>query len=156
MQLNSENPRHRKIGMKRLLKLADFLKTVPKKRFNFGVFSDGVLGPGCGSKGCALGWATQIKGFRDRRRCGLELHIDDTWGEGEVRMYNIDGDLVTVGFGAGAAAFALDYDESYRLFSPGKSVNGECFLSVNATPKAVAKNIRVFVKKVCKEEGIQL
>lgn len=56
----TERKRRRKLGRRRLRKLAEFLRTrVPRKRFDMGFFGDeGFAENKCGTSACALGWAT--------------------------------------------------------------------------------------------------
>jgi hypothetical protein len=66
------------IYKKRLLTLAKFLRTVPKKRFNMGYWAAGKFcgkvneakHNQCGTAACAMGWACTIPAFR---RAGLKL-----------------------------------------------------------------------------------
>lgn len=44
-----------KIRTDRLLKMADYLATVPRAKFYMGEWSNGKTG--CGFRGCAVGWA---------------------------------------------------------------------------------------------------
>jgi hypothetical protein len=45
---------------RRLLRLADFLETVPRRQFNMKVWGNGTDPKECGFAGCAGGWATSI------------------------------------------------------------------------------------------------
>jgi hypothetical protein len=71
------------IYKKRLLTLAKFLRTVPKKRFKMWTWATGdfcgkVKEPEhneCGTAACAIGWACTIPSFR---RAGLKL-TDAEW-----------------------------------------------------------------------------
>ncbi|WP_230684392.1 hypothetical protein, partial [Streptococcus pneumoniae] len=58
------------VSKNRLNLLADFLDTLPRKKFDFSRFGNGDLRlePSCKAAGCALGWATTIPQFR---RLGL-------------------------------------------------------------------------------------
>jgi hypothetical protein len=89
------------MNVERLLRLADFLEELPEGRFDIGQWRNG-----CGTAGCALGWACSIPEFED---AGLVL-------EG-----NIIGDLVPCfngagGCSAGASFFGITYQLSCWLF----------------------------------------
>ncbi len=69
------------MNAERLLRLADFLETLPEGRFDYSVWSRGcepgvqleIVGGACGTTGCALGWATAIPEFQE-----LGLYLDHT------------------------------------------------------------------------------
>jgi hypothetical protein len=57
------------IHKERLLKLADFLDTIPEKSFYFGSWVENwkgeqAMSPSCGTTACAFGWATAIPEFQ--------------------------------------------------------------------------------------------
>ena len=71
------------IHFDRLLKLADFLDTVPPEKFDFDVWCNGGRGEVggrvevpdlnvCGTTACALGWATAIPEFQ---KLGIKLDM---------------------------------------------------------------------------------
>lgn len=163
--------KEQKIGAKRLLKLADFLDTVPRRAFNFrsitrvkhkhikrygfASFEDvseedlraNVKSHSykeCETTACALGYCSVIPSFR---RLGLRL---------------VDGDVVLAGddtlanFGVARMIFSISSDEAMLLFNPGdmaceyvedKYLNDRIHpLPGTATAKQVANNIRKFVK----------
>jgi hypothetical protein len=74
------------IYKKRLLTLAKFLRTVPKKRFYMGTWAtDGFCGKAnepahneCGTAACAAGWACTIPSFK---RAGFRLGESEYWGD---------------------------------------------------------------------------
>lgn len=132
-------------GNHRLLKLAAFLRTLPREKFNYErwVGSDwqGKQDLSCGTTGCALGWAATMPEFR---RLGLELRLSGNlagyvtlkdegppvgWGEENSKSY-----------AAACRIFYLDAEESEDeyLFRP--KVGEE-----DATPKYVARKIEKFV-----------
>lgn len=117
------------VGNKRLLKLAAFLRTVPRRRFDYSTWIGedwkGAQDLSCGTTACAMGWAATMPEFR---RLGLRLD------EG-VPSLDGNGD----GFDAAQELFGLELSESIDLFAPD---DGEA----NATPKQVAKKIEQFVK----------
>lgn len=132
---------------RRLNKLADFLDTVPVRRFNFSewisdLWKGGSLkAPSCKATACALGWATAIPEFA---KLGLYL----------FRSGDRSGQICLEGggtdFDAGAILFGIDFNQSFFLFSP----EAENYLpgfrwqtpDRNATPKQVARHIRRFIE----------
>lgn len=134
----------RKVSDARLLKLAAFLKNLPRKRFDYtswvGEGFKGAPDLSCGTTACALGWAATMPEFK---RLGLYIKVEkgfDSDGLPEVYGYPalkrercIEGD-------AGQVIFGLDSHEAYFLFHP---MSGES----NATPKYVARKIEAFVKQ---------
>jgi hypothetical protein len=112
-------------GKRRLLKLADFLETVPRKRLDMSIFATGDLRE-CGTSGCALGWATQIPSFR---RAGL--YLDETSPRLRGRPRIVDPFQVAREF------FDLSAYDAADLFTP--NYDG------SDTPKEVAKRFRKFV-----------
>lgn len=133
------------MNAKRLLKLADFLETVPKDNFDMGVvYEDEGMFAGdcapkyprpkkhCGTVACAMGWATAIPSFR---RAGLRLYET---GSIVLKNSRCDGVFWCDSFDTAELFFELGSDESRFLF--GGSEYG-------STPKQVAKHIRKFVKK---------
>ena len=119
------------VGNRRLLALAAFLRKLPRKRFNYAMWSDDDhTEKSCGTTGCALGWAASMPRFRR-----LGLHID---GTGIPVCGNpFDGNI---GASAGAEIFGISYGEACELFHPNEDEE-------NATPKYVARKIERFVAK---------
>lgn len=112
----------------RLLKLADYLETVPRGQFVMAQFGNGPYAKECGFSGCAIGWATHAKLFRglrftsDTDGAGNPLvqyrNNESTWG-GLGQLFGVDGEVLKSDlFG-------------YRL---------------TGTPKQVSKRIRKFVR----------
>jgi hypothetical protein len=126
------------VNHKRLLKLADFLETVPRKRFDFtkwvGLDWKGKADLSCGTSACAIGWATTIPSFR---KLGLKLSLNDAGG---TPVFNGD-------FGSDAVAHFFDISilDAEFLFFPLYNDLGD-----KATPKQVAKHIREFVAQETK------
>lgn len=125
------------MNAKRLLKLADFLETVPKDNFDMGVvYEDEGMFAGdcapkypqpkkhCGTAACAMGWATAIPSFR---KAGLHLGED-----GEVYF---EGSSYS--FESAEIFFDILDEEATFLFTRSGAGN---------TPKQVARSIRKFVK----------
>jgi len=136
----------------RLLKLADFLSTLPRNRFDFsnwvGKDWGGKPDLSCGTTACALGWATTIPSLR---RAGLRLvHDEQVDNQAYVTLNGQVGswdDPFESSQAAAKEVFGLDYDEFSFLFIPESfSYAGRPSLSEKATPKQVARNIRFFVK----------
>ncbi len=140
------------VSNRRLLRLATFLKTVPKERFDFshwvGRGWDGRQDLSCGTTACALGWAATIPFFR---RLGLRLAR-----YGENIGYVTCGDGTSPYWASVAAAqmvFGLNYDEVEFIFIPngwigeiGETCRGEIGLARDATPREVARHIERFVR----------
>ncbi len=133
-------PVSKPVGNRRLLKLAAFLETVPRQRFDYGNwFNDpfdtalrarlekrGVRLPECGTTACAMGWACSVPSFK---RLGLTATTSGTIIFGPA----LGGML------SARALFALEGNEPQELFLPENDQEDR------ATPKYVAKKIRKFV-----------
>ncbi|VTU32138.1 hypothetical protein H4CHR_02950 [Variovorax sp. PBS-H4] len=122
----------------RLLMLADALeKSIPAEKFNLESWRRGTYGSettdeqlvhGCGSAGCAVGWACALPEFQ---RQGL------VWNEhGFPEIRNSDHG----GWDAVEAFFAIDEDDAQYLFDSDKYRPGQ-----HTDPLAVARRIRAFV-----------
>jgi hypothetical protein len=133
---------YRKIGNSRLLKLAAFLRLVPPDKFDLTHwFSRGELCrdsepslKSCGTKGCALGWATAMPLFR---RLGLVIDFTDraiVALKREDLGYSCYSPMVVA-----QHLFAISMAEADLLFAPGVQ---EC----DATPVEVANFIERFVQ----------
>ncbi len=112
------------VHAKRLLKLADFLDALPRKRFDFTEWSSDSDLHKCGTTACSLGWATAIPSFR---RLGLRLINGLPAMPDSLAPYDVSRQL-----------FGLEYEDHRHLFVEG--------LPDRATPKQAAKHIRAFVK----------
>lgn len=141
------------MNKKRLLKLADFLETVPRRAFDIGGWQtkaptkpEGKKQGECGFAGCAVGWATHAKLFRGLR---LEQYFD---GGVAFPVYE-DRE----GFDACAQLFDIhgyfppEHQLAYQdfaeyLFSPDA-------YETPPTPKQVAARIRAFVKDLSSPSG---
>jgi hypothetical protein len=155
------------IHAKRLLKLADFLRTVPQREFNMCEWYSRVKeGEVCKTAACAAGWACSIPSFR---RAGLRLDMtiwedEDHLGRktkclnGDVQFeprtetdrrvveevryenrYSRERDLTSLE--AAQAFFGLTHEQAVDLFTPGAyGVNGK------VTRKMVISRIRKLVK----------
>lgn len=130
------------VHVKRLEKLADFLDTLPRQKFDFGTFGkeEGkpfmeALAAGkhrCGTVACAIGWTPAV----------FPRLME--WQDGFPAMRE-SGETC---FSAAEELFGIDRDESRWLFNPGPSNN----LDNDATPKQVAKHIRKFLKEKQRSE----
>jgi len=132
-----------KVNVRRLIKLADHLKRVPRQRFNMAFWGEGVIGgsyPKCGFAGCAMGHAAFIPLFR---RLGLRLvqtisaaQAYDGKAEFEPRIERRGG------MRAAMWLFSIDSGQATQLFGS-QDASGE---DREETPQQVAKRIRQFVK----------
>lgn len=117
------------VHAKRLLKLADFLEKLPRKRFDYATWVgdtwDGtpLQSESCGTTACALGWAATMPLFR-RLGASLKKYTDYEGGfvcfKGRSRMHCF-------------------------LFTGGAGKYGETPMPDSVTPKQAAKHIRNFV-----------
>lgn len=127
----------------RLLKLADFLETVPKKNFNLETFAESDKDESinsfikrfrkkeCGTTGCALGWCTVV--FPRKFKF-------------EHNFCNSDCDIgLNMGWETADEFFGLRRIESEYLFMKDK------YPLNKRTPKCVSKRIRKFVETGCFE-----
>lgn len=132
------------MNAKRLLKLADFLDTLPLAKFDFGVIAQqegkpmrAALRAGktrCGTVGCAIGWMPAVfpRGLR--------------WDERRYKSYPdvvLRSDPDCIDFAAAATWFGITRSAAEQLFTPGAGYSG---LPENATPKQVARHIRKWVR----------
>ena len=130
-----------KIGLKKLARLAKFLRSLKRSQFDYSSYADFdeyKLTPDqctakhpCCSTACALGWATVL--FRNLRLRGnfvvnLETENEDNRAASET--------------------FYITEEEAEYLFVPSYSTEKN---EENATPKYVAKKIEKFIKKKQKE-----
>lgn len=125
------------IGNRRLLKLAEFLRTVPRRRFNYmvwvGLDWKGAADLSCGTTACALGWATTMPYFR---RLGLRLLRGENDVVARVGLASDPDNWQPME--AASEVFGITEEESAELFSPNDDEG-------DATPKYVAKKIEKFV-----------
>lgn len=140
------------IYKRRLLKLADFLDTLPKQRFNYehwvGRDWQGAANLSCGTTACALGWATTIPSLR---KAGLILRRDEgssiTYVSLKSTSHQSRG---AVSNQAGNEVFGLSYEEFMYVFIPHQS-DPERQLpnspGMDATAKQVADHIRRFTNR---------
>lgn len=129
-------------GNRRLLKLADFLETVPRKNFDYNTLAsekwDGKQDfISCGTQACALGWAATMPSLR---KVGLRLSLAD--GLATVHLKTTSADVADGDdlYKATEEVFGMDLDETDFIFN---MYMGQ----PESTPKQVAKKIRKFVAK---------
>lgn len=124
----------------KLLKLADHLESLPRKKFNIEYWCK--EDSHCGTVACAFGWCPVIF-----PRSGLKMIKE----HGEIQYTNKNGQF----YGARAASefFDIYYDDACSIFLGSKypkfykyDKNGYIFGGKVITPKMVAKRIRHFVK----------
>lgn len=116
----------------RLLKLADFLETVPEGAFNITYWEDrpatkpeGEKPGECGFAGCAVGWAAHAELFDGFK---LSHNHGDAWP-----IY--DGEA---GFDAVIKLFEIDEQDAFRLFCGS-------YYDVRPSAARVADRIRALV-----------
>lgn len=122
----------------RLLKLADFLDNLPRKKFFFGdVVNEFDEKNHCGSVCCAVGWCPTV--FPRHWKWTGDTFDDYYVGLKESTTF-WDEDA--------AEFFGIDINEACGLFYPGSTRPWarNTMLADEATPKQVAKSIRQFVK----------
>lgn len=120
------------IHRKRLQKLADFLKTVPRKQFDIGVLVSGKPEEiGCGSIACAIGhcpivfprhWKFRTSHAKPWNRVFLNSTRNRNWKKGAMEFFGITG------------------HERWDLFMAAG------YESKSPTPKMVACKIEKFLK----------
>lgn len=127
------------MNKKRLLKLADFLETIPRKVFNIDRWEtrpqtkpEGEKPGECGFAGCAVGWAAHAKLFRGFR---LSRNINI------LPQPSYKG---RTGFGAVEEVFGLTLTDAEDLFLCMGYPTARSPL--DPTPKEVARKIRKLVK----------
>lgn len=130
------------VSKNRLLKLADFLRKLPSKRFNYCVWVAlnwvGKLDVSCDTTACALGWATAMPEFR---RLGLYLNRTR---QVSLRGYRVvDRRAIQPSVYAAAKLFGISVNQAMYLFVP------DCNeLGFRASAKDVAKHIERFARSL--------
>src|SRR3954470_2535007 len=120
----------------RLMILADFLDTLPNKRFEYRHWTGGDWGGkqdlSCGTTACAMGWACTIPSFRKE---GLKL------ASGTARRLGIGPIFLgRNNFNAAAAFFEISVPDATFLFN-----HIDSGLSAHAPAAQVAHHIRKFI-----------
>lgn len=154
------------IHFDRLLKLADFLETVPEGRFDFGHWAGedwrGAQDLSCGTSACAMGWAPSIPEFA---ALGLRLaRLESTNIAVTVRSAEAIGEFdlaFDLSAEAGHHVFGLEMKDFVLLFTPREHecddeyCGSDCedaaeekdLLPADASAKDVAAHIRRFVEE---------
>lgn len=119
----------KKFHIERLRKLAKFLRTVPRKRFNIDFWTDENTDDKftCNTIACAGGWACSMPIFRKR---GLKL---DNYGPTFGRFKDYD---------ALSLFFGLSLRKTESIFNP-----DEYDEYISVTPKMVAKKIESVINE---------
>lgn len=169
--LDPKVKRDRRIGLKRLLRLADGLEKVPQPAFDYGeimaVPKDGGKAPlealkaggGCGTAGCAIGWGPSIlpKVLAWRSNGGYGMRTDDRGGLTKTMRVCLRGQSGLSSYtSVGQHAFALTYDEADYLFTPGMGHprDGRRVAPPDgASAKRVARHIRRFAEAELRRLG---
>lgn len=140
------------MNVQRLLKLADFLEKLPRKKFDFRTVITGPKPPrkelDCGSVACAMGWTPAVFPrlveayvFSDEDPENIEMDV-------RLKADKECDDYCTVA----EELFGLDEKSATGLFTPGhQDYINEPTLYGTATPKQVAALIRRYVKKNSKK-----
>lgn len=141
------------VHSKRLEKLAEFLDTLPRQKFNFEEFvrEEGkpmaeALKAGtysCGTAACALGWTPAV--FPR-----LVRWVKDATGR--TRIADVAGGQLTER-ALGQELFGLSESETVTLFYPKTHWVLPGVLPPSATPKQVARHIRRFLKSRATEKA---
>lgn len=129
------------INAKRLLKLADYLETVPRERFKMSDWSNDKVG--CGFAGCAIGWcayAEVVPGFTMKLESdfGTDDFTGRTYAKPAFLLPTYEG---VGGYDAVMLAFDVSEKQARHLFG------ANAYRTVGGTPKQVAKRIRKFVRE---------
>lgn len=126
------------VGNRRLMKLVELLKTVPRKQFNYWKWAGhdwkGKADLSCGTQACALGWATTIPSLR---RLGLRLHRPFRASNPFVQL---KGAPRLSPYEVAQTLFGLNANQAHYLFTAVSSGEED-----DATPKQVAKKLEKFV-----------
>lgn len=131
---------------RRLLKLADFLETIPETRFDLrtwvGDSWKGKQDLSCGTTACALGWACTMPEFR---KLGVRLKRGELKGPGIVGRRDSDAPAVAKHlFGIGDYDDEGSYETYYQLFFSSAYSTG-----IATKPVDVAARIRAVVAEQC-------
>lgn len=133
------------VQARRLLKLAEFLREVPKEKFDFGIlaFQNGkpmleALKAGktaCGTVACAIGWMPAV--------FPRSLVWKKVWAGGHGLQVRLKGRPYT-DFNAAEVFFGITHDQSSWLFNPDPVDGG---LAATVSAKQVARRITTFVRR---------
>lgn len=137
------------VSKRRLLKLAAFLRTLPRKQFDYSWWvtevgeklqKTGRPEIGCGTVACALGWAPAVI-----RNIKLRIVPESTFGTGRFLSFefSVDGEDCPTALCAAKMAFQITGKQAEFLFT----ASDYNWALKNATPKQVAARIERFVKQ---------
>lgn len=152
---------HPNVYKNRLLKLADFLEKLPRKKFDYDHWAgrdwEGKCDLSCGTTDCALGWATTMPLFR---RLGLRLGFEPNKGPYPQIIYG----QCKNHYAATKNIFNLTNDDTNFLFIPWlyRNISTPWLVEYQsdyfaktfpsglklATPKQVARHIINYVEKM--------
>lgn len=122
---------------KRLLKLANFIKHVPQKKFDLGVIAEDR--GSCGTVCCAIGYCPVVfpRQFK---------YVRDEYGQINVELKS----TTAVDFDAARTFFGLTYNAADFLFMP------SCYPQHDDVPaKVVAKRIEDFANGIIRLEDVE-
>lgn len=133
-----------KVGLRRLVKLAEHLKhgKLGHERFDFAQYND-ATGPRCGTAGCAIG-EFPIVFPRQWEFCSTGYPMvkgKDSSALSDCRFFGIS---------SGA------YEHLFVPHGQSPEIFGGSYLNIRATRKQVARNISIYVKRICKAQGVAL
>lgn len=141
---------------RRLLKLADRIEILPRKRFIIhswvGEGWNGSSGFSCGTSACAMGWATTMPEFR---RLGLRLTplgnpiLAEEEGKIQTPQWGCSLRAIRHVFGSEAQTEELfiPLDQRIRIHYRPIRIDDRPARRDNPTPRAMAVRIRKFVEK---------
>ena len=138
----------KKLYKDRLLKLANFLDTLPTKKFDFSRVVNNyteIKSHPCGTVCCAIGWTPNVfpKSWEWRRFEYSDYDCDVSVSLKSRNPFNYESWA-----SSSKEFFGLEYQEVYHLFAPGEPRPWAYrkSLSDNAKPKTVANSIRKFIQ----------
>lgn len=143
-----------RVGQKRLMLVAEKLRTVKPKRFDYnkwvGDSWKGMQDLSCGTTGCALGWASTVPALR---RAGLRLGFKRDLGVVHLAGQDPNSSVgyESVSIDAAKHVFGLTHSEARFLFIPHGDFDfvTKCYglegLSPRAKPKQLARLIERFI-----------
>lgn len=128
----------------RILKLADFVAKIPRRRFDFNTFVGddwgGAADLSCGTTACALGWATTMPLFK---KLGLKLKSDPQVYQ-RIKYRGRHPEIYS------QHLFGIDNSTFREIFYP--SAFRLTHLDPSATPKEWAKHARSIVAELKRGE----
>ena len=131
------------VGLRRILKLADYVEKIPRPKFNFnhfvGIDWEGAPDLSCGTSACAFGHASAMPFFQKlgvylKRSKGCTYAAPALKGSPRFTFEHVSEII-----------FGLDAYETHALFIPGYGYGG--WNEQAATPKGWARYARKFVAR---------